>query len=168
MKIITGCNKLLFPLCVAVFSGCAYRIQARLPLQYPRLFIEQFENRTSEPFLGYHFTQYVSKEMVRRTSVSLAHDARSAPSLGGEITQIGRDVISKDSTGQVISERLTVYVSVHVKPVSGKSRTFTLIGARVYTRTGSIVRRKMIMEACQDAADQIIHRLIQREVTADV
>jgi hypothetical protein len=132
------------------------------------MFIEQFENRTSEPFLGYHFTQYVKQEVAERTSVSLAHDSRSAASLGGVITQIGRDVISKDSTGQAISERLTVYVSVHLKPVSGKPRAFSVIGARVYTRTGATVRQQMILEACQDAAGQIIHRLIQRGVTPDV
>ncbi|MFC1479005.1 LPS assembly lipoprotein LptE [Planctomycetota bacterium] len=153
---------------IFLFPACAYRMHARLPLQYSRIFIKQFENKTTEEFLGYELTKYVRQEIVERTSVSLAHDSQSAVSLGGVITKIGRGVISKDSIGTVLSERLTVQINVQIKPVSGSVKKFSVIGAKVYTRTGMTVRRQMVREACKDAASQIIHRLIQREVTTDV
>ena len=153
---------------ILLYTACAYRMHARLPLQYSSIFINQFENKTTEEFLGYELTKYIRQEMVERTSVSLAHDPQSAVSLGGVITKIGRDIISKDSIGTVLSERLTVHINVRVKPVSGSVKKFSVIGAKVYTRTGMTVRKQMVKEACKDAASQIIHRLIQREVTTDV
>lgn len=158
-------------LCAAVYllcSGCVYTIGARLPLGYSRIYLEQFENRTAETFLGYEITKYLKRAIIERTSAALAHSPESAAAVKGVIARIGRDVFSKDSTGRIVSERLTVQVNVTVTPPSGRARTFSVIGAKVYTRSGTTVRRVMIQEACRDAARQIVHRLIQREAGTDV
>ena len=155
-------------LLVMAAGGCPYRVHARLPVIFTDLHVAAFENRAAEPWLGYELTRRVRSAILERTGGRLAADPYKADRLEGVLQAVGRDIIAEDSAGLALSERLTAQVRVRFIPREGTPRDFKVIGAAVFDRGSGTDRERLLHAALQDAAIQIVNRLVRRGKHEDV
>ncbi len=158
---------LLLALAAGVFVGCPYHLSARYPVPFKSIAVLSFENRTSELLTGHELTKMVKQDLVRRTSASVTAGPDAEYVLSGSIIKIGRNVITEDSAGAVVSERITLEVRADLGSEAGREQ-FTVIGIAVFEKQNILSRDILIREALKDAARKIIDRIIDVETTSDV
>lgn len=158
-------NKPLGTILLLVFlCGCPYRVSARLPFASSRLCIIPFENRTTDIFLGQELTRMLKKEILQRSGCRIVSSSNKADSIRGIIRSTGRDVISEDSAGNVLSERITINVEIKLSLLNGPDREFSVIGVAVHEKQNLVSRGLLLREALRDASHRIVNTLIEKEV----
>ena len=145
------------------FCACPYRISARHELACSRIYVTPFENRTTELLSGHTVSRAVKEGILRRTSAAVSRGPDNAAVLKGTISNIGRDIISEDISGNVVSERLSIQINVTIEYPNSLKESFNVIGVSVYEQDSLTARDVLVREALFDGARRIVDRLIRME-----
>lgn len=125
-----------------VMAACGYRFSGAgtLPKGVKRVFVNLFENRTSEVGLENTITNDVISEFVIKQKDRLATQSEADAILKGTIVSLRKDAISRTGAGEVQERRVEVVVNVSLVDPSGKTLWSAqgVSASEAYAATGGI------------------------------
>lgn len=150
---------------VLVLAGCGYHTpgsseswvggDARL------LYVQLFDNQTSEPYLENDLTDAIVAELSRSRLVELTEDPTLANvRLAGDVTDFSSTALSYGTSDQITDYRATMKVSVRLLDSSGKEVLWRDRLQRSEEYLASIDKNKQL-EAERMAARQVAKRLAE-------
>ena len=102
-------------LAVLFFVSCGYRFEGGGYLKdtVMRVYVESFENKSSETGAGVSFTNLLVQEILRKTDTKVVDKASADAVLKGTVKTITFETLSRSSTESIVERR--VFATVDLK-----------------------------------------------------
>ena len=112
----------IFMCCVVVVLGCGYRFSGggRFPAGIKSVFVEVFENNTSETGIEQTFTNDLIYEITRNGSVNFAGKERAEGIISGAIVSSTIETVSPRGVTEASERRVRVTVNIKLTHADGK------------------------------------------------